>query len=217
MFDFGVVLGQLPRLAAGAGTTIALSSTALLCGAVVGLLVCVCRLSRHALLRTFAAAFVSIYRGLPLLVVLLVLFYVPPAFGVDTTPIPCALLGLTLNSAAYQAEIYRGGYATVPPGHAEAARMLGFSRVQILRHILAPQILRVTVPALTNEAMDVVKSSGLVSIIAVTELLRIGQQIVSQTYRPLEVYLVCAGFYFLLSTAVSQTGRLVERRLGAAA
>ncbi|MFC5068682.1 amino acid ABC transporter permease [Flaviflagellibacter deserti] len=213
MLDFTAVIAQLPRMAAGAQTTIWISAAALLCGAALGLVMCAARLSRNIFLRALAAVFVSMFRGLPLLVVLLILFYVPPNFGVETTPLTAALLGLTLNTAGYQTEIYRAGFLTVPPGHAEAARMLGFSRLQIARHIFLPQIFRVTIPALTNEAVDVVKSSGLLSIIAVTELLRISQQIVSSTYRPLETYLVCGLFYFLMSTAVSSFGRFLERRL----
>lgn len=213
MFDFSAVIAQLPRMAAGAQTTIWISAAALLCGAALGLLMCAARLSRNPFLRMLAAAFVSLFRGLPLLVVLLILFYVPSSFGIETTPLTAALLGLTLNTAGYQTEIYRAGFLTIPPGHTEAARMLGFSRLQIARHILLPQIFRVTIPALTNEAVDVVKSSGLLSIIAVTELLRISQQIVSSTYRPLETYLVCGAFYFLMSTAVSWLGRSLARHL----
>jgi polar amino acid transport system permease protein len=190
-----------------------MSVAALACGAVLGLVMCAARLSGNIAMRAVAAAFVSVFRGLPLLVVLLILFYVPPNFGIETTPITAALLGLTLNTAGYQTEIYRAGFLTLPPGHAEAARMLGFSRLQIARHIFLPQIFRVTIPALTNEAVDVVKSSGLLSVIAVTELLRVSQQIVSSTYRPLETYLVCAVFYFVLSSAVSWTGRALERRM----
>jgi polar amino acid transport system permease protein len=190
-----------------------MSVAALACGAVLGLLMCAARLSGNIAMRAVAAAFVSVFRGLPLLVVLLILFYVPPNFGVETTPITAALLGLTLNTAGYQTEIYRAGFLTLPPGHAEAARMLGFSRLQVARHIFLPQIFRVTIPALTNEAVDVVKSSGLLSVIAVTELLRVSQQIVSSTYRPLETYLVCAVLYFVLSSAVSWTGRALERRM----
>lgn len=215
MVDFGVVLAHLPRLLEGARTTVLISAAALFFGALCGLAICALRLSRHAPLRWFTAAFISVFRGIPLLVVLLMVFYVPAAVGIETTPLTAALIAMSLNAAAYQAEIYRAGYSTVPPAHVEAARILGFTRPQIARHILLPQILRKTLPALVGDAIDVVKSSGLVSIIAVTDLLRVSQQIVSVTYRPLEVYLACGAMYLVLSLALAQAGQTLERRWAA--
>jgi polar amino acid transport system permease protein len=130
-------------------------------------------------------------------------------------PIPAALLGLSLNTAAFQAEIYRGGYASISPGQVEAARVLGIARWQIDFHILIPQVLRLTTPALVNEAIDVLKSSALISVIAVADLLRVSQQIVAVTYRPLELYVVTAGIYLILTSCIALFGHLAERRLKA--
>jgi polar amino acid transport system permease protein len=146
---------------------------------------------------------------------LLVVFYVPSGFGVEMAPIPAAILGLSLNTAAFQAEIYRGGYATISPGQVEAARVLGITRWRISFHVLIPQVLRLTMPALVNEAIDVLKSSALISVIAVAELLRVSQQVVAVTYRPLEVYVVAAALYFMLTSCIALFGQLAERKLRA--
>jgi polar amino acid transport system permease protein len=215
VFDFSVIPAHLPQLLQGAGNTVAISLVAMICGGVFGHLICTIRISQNGLTRSVGRAYISVFRGTPLLVQLLVVFYVPSGFGVEMAPIPAALLGLSLNTAAFQAEIYRGGYAIISLGQTEAARVLGLTRWQIAFNILIPQVLRLTMPALVNEAIDVLKSSALVSVIAVGDLLRVSQQVVAVTYRPLEVYAAAAGIYFILTSCIALLGYLAERRLRA--
>jgi len=137
---------------------------------------------------------------------------VPPALGLPVSSLVAAFLGLTLNTAAFQAEIYRAGYQSLPKGQAEAASALGLSRWQIHRLVLLPQVLRLTLPALTNEAVDILKNSALVSVIAVTDLLRVGQQVTAVTYRPLEVYIAVAALYLILTSLIGLAGRFAESR-----
>jgi polar amino acid transport system permease protein len=215
VFDFSVIPAHFPQLLKGAGTTLLISLVAMVCGGILGHLICTIRVSQSRLARSVGRAYISFFRGTPLLVQLLVVFYVPSGFGVEMAPLPAALLGLTLNTAAFQAEIYRGGYASIPRGHVDAARVLGLMRWQIDFYILVPQVLRLTMPSLVNEAIDVLKSSALISVIAVTELLRVSQQLVAVTYRPLELYVVAAGFYLILTSCIAFFGHLAERRLRA--
>jgi polar amino acid transport system permease protein len=213
VFDFSVIPAHLPQLVRGAGTTIAISLVAMFCGGLLGHLIYTIRAAQNGLARSFARAYISFFRGTPLLVQLLIVFYVPSGFGVEMAPLPAALLGLTLNTAAFQAEIFRGGYATIPAGQIEAARVLGISRWKIDLYILVPQVLRLTTPLLVNEAIDVLKSSALISVIAVTELLRVTQQVVAVTYRPLELYAAAAGLYLVLTSCIAFLGHMAERRL----
>jgi len=208
------LLPHLRRLVEGAGITGALSLAAILAGAPLGLVVCVMR-QRGGVPGRLARAYISLFRGTPLLVQLLVLFYVPGALRISLTPLSAALLGLALNTAAFQAEIYRAGFEAVPRGQAEAARALGLQAWQRTRLVLLPQVVRLVLPNLTNEAVDILKNSALVSVIAVTDLLRVGQQVTAVTYRPLEAYLAVAALYWMLTSALSLTGHAAERRLAA--
>ena len=216
MFDFAGLLPHLARLVQGAGITAALSLAAILAGAPLGLLVCALR-RRGGGAGRVARAYVSLFRGTPLLVQLLVLFYVPGALGVAMSPLSAALLGLALNTSAFQAEIYRAGFAAVPRGQAEAAGALGLHAWQRTRLVVLPQVIRLVLPNLTSEAVDILKNSALVSVIAVTDLLRVGQQVTAVTYRPLEAYMAVAVLYWMLTALLSLAGHTVERRLAVGA
>jgi polar amino acid transport system permease protein len=209
-----VIYANVPHLLHGALITLLLSAISVMLGIVVGLAVCSLQLSARPAFRHLGHAFVSVCRGLPLLVTILVIFYVPSALGVAIGEWPAAILALTLNTGAYQAEIYRAGYSMIPPSQIEAARILKLNRWQIRFYIVAPQLFRLVLPPLTNAAIDIVKSSSLVSVIAVTDLLRVSQQLVAQTYRPVEIYVTAAVLYVALTLMISGMGRLAEKRLG---
>lgn len=147
--------------------------------------------------------YVSFFRGTPLLVQLLMLFYLPTAFGVDLNPWFAAITVLGLNSAAFQSEILRSGFSSIPTAQIEAACVFGLSKRQILWHIQMPQVLRLTLPSLTSESIDIIKGSAVISVLAIADLLRVGKQLVAVTYRPLEVYLSIGCAYLLLTTLVS--------------
>ncbi len=209
------MLPHLGRLVQGAGITAALSLAAILAGAPLGMGVCALR-RRGGVPGRLARGYISLFRGTPLLVQLLVLFYVPGVLRIGMTPLSAALLGLALNTAAFQAEIYRAGFEALPRGQAEAARALGLRPWQQARLVLLPQVIRLVLPNLTSEAVDILKNSALVSVIAVTDLLRVGQQVTAVTYRPLEAYLAVAALYWILTSALGLAGHAAERRLAVA-
>ncbi len=128
-------------------------------------------------------------------------------------PILVAILALTLNTVAFQAEIFRGGLLAIPPGQLEAARMVGIRKWAARQHILVPQILRLVIPSLVNETISILKNSSLVSVIAVTELMRVSQQIVATTYRSFEIYIAAAIIYIVINFLLSLVGRMAEQRL----
>ncbi len=210
-----VILHALPYLAQGAATTIAVSSAGIALGFVVGAAVCLARLARQGWLRRAGGLYVSIFRGVPLLVQLLFIYYFLAKYGLDVPAIVAALGALGLSSAAYQAEILRGALNAVPRGQAEAATALGYSGLDVWRRILLPQALRISVPPLINEFILILKASSLVSVVGIAELTRVSMNIASQTYRPFEAYLGGGMFYLAINLCLAALGAVTERRLAA--
>jgi polar amino acid transport system permease protein len=204
--NYGVLIG-------GAMTTIAVSGLAIAIGMGLGLLLAFGLLSRSAPLRAVCDLYRSFWRGTPILVQLLIVFYMLPQAGLDVSPFVAAVIALSLNTAAFQAEIYRAGLMAIPRGEIEAARMLGIRKWTIRRRILIPQMFRLVLPPLVNEAIIIVKNSSLVSVIAVTELMRRSQQIASTTFKPVEVYLIAGAIYLAVNLLLAQVGRRMERHM----
>lgn len=210
--NLDVIITSLPTLLKGAGVTLGISAVSIALGLVMGMLVCLCRISHRKILSMPAAVFISALRGIPILVLLLIVFYMLPLIGIEIPPFMAAILSLSLNSGAFQAEIYRGGFLSIPGGQAEAARALGMGEARILRRILIPQVMHKVTPSLTNELVMLLKNSSLASSITVVELLRTSQQIVSNTYRPTELYLTAAFLYVFMSFGISVLGDAARRK-----
>jgi polar amino acid transport system permease protein len=213
IMDPQVILHSFGYLTAAAGTTIAVSLAGIALGFVIGTLVCVARLSRHAWLARIGGLWVSVFRGVPLLVQLLFIYYFLAKFGVDVPALVAAIGGLACASSAYQAEILRGALNAVPRGQSEACIALGFTEVEIWRRVLLPQALRISVPPLINEFILLLKASSLVSVVGIAELTRVSMNIASLTYRPLEAYLGGGLFYLAINLCLAGFGALAERRL----
>ncbi|MDE1180502.1 amino acid ABC transporter permease [Paraburkholderia sp.] len=206
-------LGYLPQLMDGALTTLWLSAVAVLCGFFAGIFIYTMSASDSALLSRAARVYVSVFRGTPVLAQLLVFYYVPSAIGLTLPGVLAAAIGLSLNTAAYQSQILGAGFRAIPRGQIEAARTFNLTRRQTLWHIEVPQVVAVTLPALVSEMIDIVKASAVISVIAVTDLMRVGQQLSSSSYRPLEVYTLAALFYLAITTLLSLAAYGYERRL----
>ena len=212
-----VILHSFFYLAQGAGTTLAISLAGIMLGFLVGAGVCVARQSRRAWLRRLGGVYVSVFRGVPLLVLLLFIYYFLAEFGLDVPALAAAVGGLALSSGAYQTEILRGALNAVPQGQAEAAVALGFAGVEVWRRILLPQALRISIPPLINEFILLLKASSLVSVVGIAELTRVSMNVASLTYRPLEAYVAGALFYLAINLALAALGGLAERRLARSA
>ena len=210
-----VVLHSFGYLTQAAGVTIAVSFAGIVIGFMIGGLVCAARVSRRPWLRRLGGAYVSVFRGVPLLVQLLFIYYFLAEFGLDVPAIVAAVGGLALSSAAYQAEILRGALNAVPRGQTEAAVALGFAGSEIWRRVLLPQALRISIPPLINEFILLLKASSLVSVVGIAELTRVSMNIASMTYRPLEAYVGGGLFYLAINLTLAGFGALVERRLAA--
>lgn len=194
-----------------AGHTVALSAVSIAVGLLLGLLICAARLSPAGWLRWPATLFISFFRGVPLLVQLLLIYNLLPQLGIMVPSVVAAVIGLSLCGAAYQAENLRGGFNSVPPGLLEAADMVGLTPWQQLRRIRAPIALRLTLPALVNESILIVKVSSLVSVVGVVDLTRMAQNLAASTYRPLLFYTVAGALYLAINWIIAGGGSIAER------
>ena len=214
---FGVTANHYDAFLVGASMTAGISAVSIAAGMILGLWLSFGLISRNRLIRRASAVYRSVWRGTPILVQLLIVFYLLPTIGLDVPSIAAALIALTMNTAAFQAEIFRGGLLSIPSGQAEAARMLGIGILAIKVRILIPQMMRLVLPALINETISILKNSSLISVIAVTELMRTGQHVVSVTYRPLEVYTIVAAIYLAMNLVLARAGAYFEGRYAVAA
>lgn len=212
-FSFDVILHNLPYLLEAAKWTVLISLAGMAISIGLGVFICAARMSKTGVLRKLAAIYISFFRGVPLLVQLLMFFYMLPYIGLDMPAIMAAIFSVGLCSAAYTAEILRGALQTIPAGQTEAAHALGMPSLSLWRRILVPQALRLGMPSLINELILLVKVSSLASVVGIGELTRVAQNITGQTYRPLEIYLAAAAVYFVINFAIAQLGRMAERRL----
>jgi polar amino acid transport system substrate-binding protein len=162
--------------------------------------------------RWLAAAYVELFRGTPLLLQLYVLYF-GLADVVRLSPLTTAVLGLALNYGAYEAEVYRGALSSVPPGQTEAARALGLSRWQALRHVVFPQALRTALPAVTNDFVALLKDSSLISVITVVELTKRMTILAVELRDWVTPGLLCAALYFAMSFPLARWARRIERSL----
>jgi polar amino acid transport system permease protein len=204
-----------PILGTGAATTLLVAVVAIVGGFLLGALLLGCTLTggKRSPLRLAVIAYISFFRGTPMLVQLLMLFYLPSALGVDLPPLLAAMVAMALNSAAFQCEILRSGLAAVGRGQLEAGAVFGLTPRQVFRHIQLPQMARAVWPAVVSEAIDVIKNSAIVSVIAVSDLARAARQIVAGNYRPLEVYVTTGAVYLALTAAVFLLGTWLAHRM----
>jgi His/Glu/Gln/Arg/opine family amino acid ABC transporter permease subunit len=213
-FDLSIVITWLPALLFGLWVTVLFTIGGLVLGLVIGIPVSVMALSRYAVLRILARVYVDAIRGTPLLLQLFILYYGLPAAGIKLSAPIAGILGLGINAGAYLAEIFRAGIEAVPRPHVQAARSLGMSARQTLIRIELPQAIALVLPPMANEMISLVKSTSLISTIAIDELLRSGQIAVSITFAPLEIYVVVGILYLVVNLLLSGLVRYLEARSG---
>ena len=211
------MLVGLPQLVEGAKVTLAASILAIVLGAIIGVLAGVAEQSRHRSLRLLVDFYVSVIRGTPLYIQILVIFFLLPAIGVDLPRFATGVLALALNSGAYISQMIAGALTAIPTGQIEAARALAMPSRAIWRRIMIPQALRLILPPLTIEFTALVKNSAFLSVIGVIELTRTAQQIVSVTFRPTQTWVVVAAIYFVLCFAIGLLARKLEQATSAQA
>ncbi|HTG00597.1 MAG TPA: ABC transporter substrate-binding protein/permease [Nitrospirota bacterium] len=202
-----------PLLLQGAGITVLLSAASMALAIALGLLLAYARLSHGKTFSSAANAYIEVYRGTPLLIQLFILYYGLPNIGITLTPVAAAIIGLGMNYAAYEAEVYRAGIEAVPAGQMEAALSLGMPHTLALRRVVLPQALRISLPAMTNDFIALFKDSSIVSVIAMVELTKTYSILAATTLRYFELGLIVALLYFGMSYPLSLLAKRLEERL----
>lgn len=206
-WDFYVFLGQ------GALITFFISTISQFIGVFWGLILALLQSSRISILKNFAKAYIWIFRGTPLLVQLIIIYSGLPQLGIRFTEIQSAIIGLGLNSAAYIAEIFRASIDAIDASQIEAARIDGANDLKAMQHIILPQSLRIAVPPLGNEFIAMLKNSSLASAISLSELLHRTTLLISSTYKSLELFIMAAMFYLIMTTVLTYFQSKLEHYL----
>jgi len=212
-FTLRTIYPYLGDLWQSALITLWLSVLAILLSIALGTLIAVMRRSPHRPWRILGTIYVEIMRNTPLLVILYIVYFAAPQAGLRLSSFMAALLGLTLNSAGYMAEILRAGLIAVPSGQSEAAQSLGLRPLQVLRHVVFPQMFRAIYAPLGNQIIAVILASSLASAVAVEEVTSWMQTVGSTSFRFFETFAVAAVVYGVLCQTVNVARILIGRRL----
>jgi len=209
--DFTVVWKYMPLLLEGLKVTVLISIAGIALALTLGALLVAAGRSAYRPLVIGTRLYTEIILGVPVLVLLYVIFFVLPDLGLVIEPLPAGLLTLMLYYSPYMAEIMRGAFNAIPAGQLEAGRAMGMSRVQIARRIIAPQAIGLALPPLTGICIGLAKDSALLSVISVMELAFQTKQVVARTYAPFETYLVVAFMYWFMLSLFEMGMRALER------
>ncbi|OYQ36418.1 ABC transporter permease [Niveispirillum lacus] len=216
-----MILSALPTLFAGAFVTVQLVVLSLLLGFALALAVAFGRLSSNRVISGITGAYVFLFRSTPLLVQIFLIYYGLGQFEsiresflwpVLREAYWCAIIALTLNTAAYTGEILRGGIQAIPFGQIEAARALGMSRPLLYRRIVLPQALRTILPAYGNEMIQMVQATSLASAITLVELTGAARTIASRSFQPVEMFVIAGALYLAMTFVITQGVRWAEKK-----
>ena len=195
--------------------TLALSAIAFVGGTILGLLIALARTSENRAAQFMATGFIQIFQGTPLLLQLFLIFFGFPVMGLDINPWVAAGIALTLNTAAFLAEIWRGCIQAVPGGQREAALALNLGYVDRMRDVILPQAFKIGLPPTVGYLVQVIKGTSLAAIIGFAEVTRAGQIINNATFQPLHVFTTVAAVYFVICWPLSLLAARMEKRRAA--
>jgi polar amino acid transport system permease protein len=193
--------------------TLILTFISLMAGLLLGIGLALGRVYGNKIIAAICIGYIEIIRGTPLLVQLFIIYFGFPSFGLILSPIDAALLGLSLNSGAYQAEYLRGSIQSIPSGQMIAARTIGMNRLQSIKNIVLPQALRISIPAWSNELIYLLKYTSIVYIIQVRELTAEGKFIAAETFKFIEIFAIIAIIYLVLTIVFTTIIDKVDKKL----
>ncbi|MFP4136947.1 MAG: amino acid ABC transporter permease [Halomonas sp.] len=212
-FDWQAAFASIPQLLTGIPYTLLISFGGLAIGFLIGILFGLMRISPLRWLRLPAVVYIEVFRGTPVLVQVLFIFYgLPQILGGPINALVAGIAAIAVNSGAYISEIVRGGVQSIERGQREAGLSLGLSRTQAFRYVIWPQAFRRMIPPLGNQGIISIKDTSLFSVIGVGELVRQGQVYIATTFNALEVYLMVAMLYLVITLSLSFALRQLERR-----
>lgn len=204
----------LPILLQGCLVTVELTLAALVLSTLLGFVLALMRLSPLPWVRAPAVTFITIIRGIPIIVQLFYIYFVLPDVGIQLSAFQAGVVGLGIAYSAYQAENFRSGIQSVDPGQIEAAQTLGMRRALVMRRVILPQAIRVFLPPYSNTMIMMLKDSSIASTITVAELTRGGQLIAASTFKNMTVFTLVALLYLTMSLPLTFFARRLEQKYG---
>lgn len=208
---FSLFAKYLPLLLKGLQNTIIIAIGGVILGTVLGIVLCILSISKNVILQKIANFYVTIVRGIPLMILALFLY-----FGVIKNALPVltsAIIILGINASAFIAEIFRAGIQAIDPGQMEAARSLGMSYFQAMRKIILPQAFKIMIPSLMNQFIAALKDTSILSAISVTELTMSAKTIIARTYKAFELYSFALIIYVVVITTLTFISKKIEQKL----
>jgi arginine/lysine/histidine transport system permease protein len=212
--DFTQIAPSIPYILEGLRITIQIVLAAALLGFTLGIILTLCKISKLRLLRWFADGYTSVFRGTPMVLQLLIIYYgLPQIIGFEITAFPAAVIAFGMNSAAYISEIIRAGILAVDKGQSEASLALGIPYRPMMKDIILPQAMKNILPALMNEFITLTKESAVVTVIGAMDVMRRAYIVGGQTYRYFEPLLIAGIIYYILVMVLTILGKAIERRM----
>jgi arginine/lysine/histidine transport system permease protein len=214
MFNFEKVVPSIPYILEGIGVTLQIVVGATIIGLILGILLALCKIGTIKPLRWFAAFYTSIFRGTPLVLQLMLIYYaVPQVLDIQIDPILAAIIAFGLNSGAYISEIIRAGINAVDKGQMEAAKALGIPYAKMMKDIILPQAMKNILPSLMNEFITLNKESAIVTVIGALDIMRRAYVVGGATFTYLEPLLIAGLIYYVMTLVLSFLGKMLEKRM----
>ncbi|MGE8203556.1 amino acid ABC transporter permease [Heyndrickxia sp. NPDC080065] len=211
-FNFRLAIESFPYVIQGIGYTLLISLVSMFFGLLLGFFLALGRMSKNLLLQIPARGYISFMRGVPVLVLLFILYFGFPMLGINFTAVTAALLGFSLNSAAYMAEINRSAISSIDKGQWEAAASLGLSYWQTMRRIILPQAIKIAMPPLSNVLLDLIKGTSLAAMITVPELFQKAKIVGGREFDYMTMYILVALIYWGICSIISVLQNYLEKR-----
>jgi His/Glu/Gln/Arg/opine family amino acid ABC transporter permease subunit len=212
----GSIVDYLPGFLKASLVVLQVSVVSILLSWICGLIAALGKSSPYKALNIPSSFYIWFIRGTPTLVQIFIVYFGLPQFGIRFSPYVAGVLALGVNGGPYVAEIIRSGLSAIPAGQMESCRALGMAYFLIMRRIILPQVIRIIIPPVTNEAITMLKNTSLLSTITVMELMLYTQVVISETFRPFDFYIMSTVMYLIMTTMQSSLATKVEKRYGLA-
>ena len=214
MFNFDLVVPSIPYILQGIGVTLQIVFSAAIIGIILGVLLSLCKIGKIAPLRWFANFYTSIFRGTPLVLQLMLIYFaLPQVMDIQIQPNAAAIIAFGLNSGAYISEIIRGGINAVDKGQVEASKALGIPYGKMMKDIVLPQAIKNILPSLMNEFITLNKESAIVTVVGALDIMRRAYVVGGDTYTYLEPLLIAGLIYYVMTLILTFLGAMLEKRM----
>lgn len=211
--DINILKDMFPVLLKASLMTMELTLISVVLGSLIGMVTAMLKLSKNKLMFTVAGFYTWLFRGTPMLLQLWFFYFGLPFVGIRFTAFQAAIIGLSLNSGAYMAEIIRGGILSVDKGQFEACKSLGFTYFDTMKRVVLPQTFKIIIPSVGNEFITMLKDTSLVATITMVEVMRSAQLLYASNFRPIEAFFIAGCLYLLMTTIFTTVFSYYEKRL----